>query len=296
MSRQYFGLVDIPEGQIKDYKVEHRVYRTGEPQTLANRRCRLFGQKGGEVVPDKDYTAHLLTYDGGVWMTDLPCEIEQMYDCLTGIEGESVLVGGLGLGVAVHILLRQMNHRFASKVVVVEKSKAVIELVASSLPQDSRLEVVHDDLFKYLRKPGPCFTHAFYDIWQSDGEGTFFHTVLPLLRASTARVVNRPRCWNEDIMRGQLAMNLQSRMMFALQGSIGSDEYRQTVKEMTGHDLNAYPSIEQLATRRTGNRTRTSNIFWNWSVPFFKKVQAGKATADDILFYVRDYGVPTHWR
>jgi hypothetical protein len=72
-------------------------------------------------------------------------------------------------------------------------------------PETGKVVVVNEDLFAYLRDPpAQRFDCAFYDIWQSDGLGTYFDTVRPLLALSKGLVKTRPVCWNESVMAGQL--------------------------------------------------------------------------------------------
>lgn len=149
-------------------------------------------------------------------MSDLPCEHAQTLSGLKGIRGR-VLVGGLGLGLAATVLNKKMSIR---QITVVEKSQEVIDLVWKHVWNGFRnMVVVHSDLFDYLKEyDGPPFNNAFFDIWQSDGEITFFETVCPLYDLTKGKVNNPPRNWNEDIMRGQLYHSLIGRLL-SMKGS-----------------------------------------------------------------------------
>lgn len=202
----------IPEGKIGDWSIEHKVSPPGTVFSTANIRCQMFGgQKSQKISWPHETHWHYLKEGGITWMSDVPCEHAQTLDCLRGVRGR-VLVGGLGLGLACDILARRKS---VTGLTVVELQPEVVQLVSLhfTFPQGGRLTVVNDDLLKFLEAyDGPPFDHAFYDIWQSDGEGTFHQTVVPLLRLSRGKVRRRPVCWNEDVMRGQLVSGLVNRL------------------------------------------------------------------------------------
>jgi len=142
----------------------------------------------------------LMDYQTGRCLTsDLPLEIYQQYLSFSSLRGD-VLVGGLGLGMAPELLLRQKGVR---SVTVVERELGVIELIAPQI--DSRINIVHDDLFSYLKtlKPG-TFNSAFYDIWFVPGEQVWNDHVIPLYRMSRKADIHKLGAWGEYEMRAQL--------------------------------------------------------------------------------------------
>ncbi len=245
--------LDIPEGKQGDYAIEHEIVPAGKGLMLNTMRTMMFGQGPGsrEVVFDKPTRWHHLTEDGARWICDWPVEQRQHDECLKGMKGR-VLVGGLGIGYAATVLYKMA---WIKDVTVVEISQEVIDLVAPHTigmrGANPNTSVVCADLLQFLKDyQGRPFDHAFYDVWRSDGEGTFHETVVPLHQLSRGIVKNRPVCWNEDIMRGQLAWSLTNRLLFM------SLEAREHLK-LPEHPVPLW------------EKDGTDQPWHNWSVPFF---------------------------
>jgi hypothetical protein len=179
--------------------------------------------------------------------------------------------------------------------VVVEKSHDVINLVWPHLLKDepearAKTACLHNDLFEYLQdlksKPHwPYFTHAYYDIWTSDSENTFFKTVCPLITLSDTVIKNRPICWNENVMRGQLWMGLESRAYMAKAHADSAANQSEAHKDM----LSAWPTLEAL-------RKPIDSIWHDWAIPFWNWV--ARVNPDEALLskgikaYITFYGLP----
>lgn len=211
--------LNIPAAKSGGYEIVHETIPAGHDVLLRNMRNLIIGgQKGpSHVVFNKPTTWHYLkSEDHGTWMSDLPIEQRQHDEELRDVKAGTVLVGGLGLGYAATLLASRPRIK---KVVVVEISPDVVSLVgphtAPKAQQKGKLEIVTADLFDYLRGyGGEPFDRAFYDIWQSDGEHTFHKTVVPLRKLSAGKVHGHPVCWNENVMRGQLAWGLRNRLLW----------------------------------------------------------------------------------
>lgn len=272
MTANYLNQVRIPTGKRGSYAIEHFTHPAGEKLDTSNLRTSIIGgQKNEPVVYDNPTTWHRLKYHGGVWMTDLPIEQQQHRNALRDMAGD-VLVGGLGIGLAANWLASRPE---AKSVTVVEISKEVIALVGPYLiDQGKKIKVVNANLLKWLknRSAKTVFDWAFYDIWQSDNESTFFKTVVPLRQLSVPFLDDsRVICWNEDVMRGQLALGLQSRFMCATQGVNGT-----TVKMLAHPDRH--------------------DVWIDWSVPFFLAVEEKLVTEKNlqrvVSIYAGTYGRP----
>ena len=247
ITKPYWPILDIPEGMSGDFSIRHRHYPAETVFSTTNPRSAFLAGHAKESVRFGVPVRYHELYHRlrGTWMTDVPVEQAQANSILNKYEG-TVLVGGLGLGYAA---LRIALLPLVKKVVVIEIAPEVIELVEPYLPAEARkkITVVEDDLLKYLvGNVGTAYDHAFYDIWQSDGEGTFFEIVVPLLRATTC-VFHRPDCWNEDVMRAQLFFSLHSRATKSL--FQGTDDQVIT--------------LDGLCEER-------NSIWWDWSVLFFR--------------------------
>lgn len=79
------------------------------------------------------------------WMVDDPLHWLGMGIYCNEIKGGNVLCVGLGLGLMVHHLVRNPE---VESILVVERSAAVVKLIAPSLPRDSRIDF-HETFFEF---------------------------------------------------------------------------------------------------------------------------------------------------
>jgi len=279
-------VVEIPEGKVGEYMIRH-IFRDAGKVARSNLRTAMFGGQGDKPLEfDRKTQWHELSYDGGVWMTDLPIEQQQHDNELEPVCGR-VVVGGLGVGYAANVLAARSS---VDEVVVVEISKEVVELVGPHVKDPhGKLTIVTADLFDYLKQEAEdddsYFDWGFYDIWQSDGEGTFHETVVPLRKISEGWVDNVV-CWNENVMRGQLCQSLHSRWG-GLQILRNRPEFPEgtdpkVIEGAQGHFEvweRMVGSLDQLCEEE--DKKLSGAIFKNWSVPFWKAVKAGVVTDEN---------------
>lgn len=253
-NRRWPGYLDIPKGESGAWSIIHNTYPAfHEFSTATFRTFFIGGQRRRKVRYDAPTRFHALCEGEGVWMTDWPIEQAQCDTNLKPIVDGRVLVGGLGLGLCATILARRKN---IEHVTVIEKSPDVAKLVAEHLrvPR-GKLTVVVADLFDYLKfkRPLKPYDWAFHDIWQADSLGCLLETVIPLRNATVANgwVAGDSRviCWNEDVMRGQILLGMQTRLQFL--------QAPQVV--MKGLEN---PSVEEMA-EPTGNK------WWDMYCPFW---------------------------
>lgn len=290
---QYAGVLDIPEQRVctedgRSWEIRHHTTKAGESLPLATARTLIFGNpEQGSVTFERPVRWHHLLEDGNKWMTDYPIEQAQHDRELMPMRTGRVLVGGLGLGYAAFLLARRPGIR---EVVVVEKEAAVIHLVEDALRRRlgaarAKLTIIHDDLFQFLkdlRRGGArCpFGWAFYDIWTSDGEGTFFDTVLPLLDLSRGLVRRRPVNWNETVMRGQLGMALSTRLLML----DNKQSWLPGGATITINDL-----CEFVPDTQPGHE------FVNWRVPFFRWARRNPRRSHEARYFQAYAGLYGDW-
>lgn len=259
------GIVQIPEGQSGDHLIEHFTRPAGPVERSNLRTAFIGGQADKPVFFDRETTWHRLSYSGGVWMTDLPIEQQQHDNELKGVTHGSVLIGGLGVGYAVNILAARPDIK---RIVVVELSQDVINLVGDHIKDpEGKVEIVQADLMDFVKVNTESFDFAFYDIWQSDAEETFFNVVLPLRMHSwlfidhswmrQQGIDDQIICWNENVMRGQLLNSLRGAWMMARLPQPESSKLKK---------FNM--SLERCAEPMKG----MGEEFWNWRCPFFKEL------------------------
>lgn len=260
--------LSIPAKRSGSFRIVKKKFRPGTTMETSNARTALIGgQVGGKVTFPVETVRHYLESDeDGLWMSDLPIEIAQHRREVERFGGR-VLIGGLGLGLAVRLLCEREDppplvpNGPVDHIVVVEKSEDVINLVGKHVAHP-KVEIVHEDLFTYLKEnTTPYFDFAFYDIWKSDGEHTFHSTVVPLRRNSRC-VVNRYDrvvCWNEDVMRGQLYMKLRSTVPLLKNPTMMPEKLRFTVDDVL----------------------QTGGLYTDWWMPFFREWDRLKDLPDE---------------
>lgn len=270
----YFTALRIPEHKIGKWKIKHEVRKAGMEMTVYSMRDALFqGRKASCTILGEDVIEHNLYEGGQRWMSDSPQETVQMDECVKPCKGK-VLVGGLGLGYTVIALQRKRT--LVKKIVVVEKSKAVIDLVWPHLPKE-RVQMVHGDLFKYLResKKKRRFDWAIYDIWAPTGERVLTSHIRPL-RSLSQDVVpdNHITCWGEETMLGQVRFNLRTAIM-----TFGQGPPLDTLSQM--------PEKQFIEMRKF---TETQWPFFNW----LRKTRVSKEDATALINHYC-YAFPRPW-
>lgn len=276
--RSWLSPLDILAAQEGEYSIVHETIPAGSSVPFCTWRNKILGgQKGpNALVYDTATRWHKLKGPTGTWMTDLPVEQRQMEECLKGLKGR-ILVGGLGLGLAAHIL----NQRKAvTHVDVVELAPEVIKLVGPWI--NSRwqpkgkdrgwlVNIIQGELLTYLKNyQGRPYDYAFFDIWQNDNEQTFFTTVVPLYQASEGKVKHPPINWNEDVMRGQLLFSIQNRLLFL------SEEAQQKL-----------PDAKRFLEQPPWEPGET--IWQQWAVPFFKWWREAKPSQEQTQYMAKLY-------
>jgi hypothetical protein len=208
LCEQYKPAMSIPEGSKGKYKIEHQTFPANKPIPVTNLRTSIFqGVPAMNVCFNKPVTYHFLKQkDGSVLMSDIP---QEQFDFQTPLHecGGKVLVGGLGLGYVAKKLDSNPN---VKEVTVIEKDKNIIDLVFPHLGT-TKVKVVHDDIFKFLKKDKNKYDCAIFDIWYQDSESSLYKYVVPLRKLARGKVPeDKTFSWKEDVMRGQLNMNLQT--------------------------------------------------------------------------------------
>lgn len=92
---------------------------------------------------------------GNIWMVDDPLHWFGMKATVDDIasdmnRGQVLYCAGLGLGLMVHHL--RPVHEWFDRIVVVERTEDVIELIKPTLPEIPNLEIVHADWWQYVHE------------------------------------------------------------------------------------------------------------------------------------------------
>lgn len=282
----YENVLSIPEGTSGAFSIKHHIAPAGKKfSTTTFRTAMHAGHKNKSIVFDHDTRWHYLLEDGATWMADLPIEQMQHDATLTGYHGR-VLVGGLGLGYAVKVLSAKPR---VKSIVIVEQSKDVISLVYPHVATP-KTAIIHEDLHAYLASHPTAkhyaFDWGFYDIWQADGEGTFHEVVMPLRSASRGKV-QHVRCWNEDVMRGQLLYGLHSRLLW-MDGKL-AEFFGPRTSDPTS---NLYiPTLDQLADGLGRDNQPEHSVWVQWSRPYWRWYRRTRPDFQTALYMASDYAM-----
>jgi hypothetical protein len=120
---------------------------------------------GGRGTGPGDY--HMLTRkeeDGSdtIVMSDTNAEMGDFLNDMREAEGH-VLVGGLGMGLAIKAMLLTKK---VKSITVVELSQDLIDLVGGHY-RDIRVRIVQGDIFKYVPPKNFKYDWAWFDIWDT---------------------------------------------------------------------------------------------------------------------------------
>jgi hypothetical protein len=202
----YASPISLPEASAGKVSVWHRVVKDETP-VIGVRQAYLRGVRPVKAMLKEPLRVHVLEEAGhGIWMTDLPEELNQIHEMLHCERPRgSILVGGLGLGILAALLVRRPESK---SVTVVERSAGVIKLCRAP-----GYEVVCDDISRYLQSTKRAADHYLLDTWSGTNEGAWWDEVLPLRRAIRQRFGAKPKihCWAEDQMWGQVKQSLLCR-------------------------------------------------------------------------------------
>ncbi len=151
----------LKDGRAGDFELSH--YEIGQNDWYA----KLHGIPSGKFVR--------LMHRGEVVMSNTEMEKRTNSDFVINAHG-NVLIGGLGIGL---IILAIQDKEEVKQITVVEKNKEVIELVGGQLPLNSKVHIVHDDVFEY--KPLFKYNTIYMDIWNYINSDVYQREMKPLI-------------------------------------------------------------------------------------------------------------------
>ena len=154
--------VNVPDGKSGPWEV-YTFEVSKEAADFGMIRAAFSTSDRGRYVPAGSYKG--LKRSGMVVMSNTPNEIRDSHPFLKNAKG-SVLINGLGLGIVLDLILNKVNEDnkpAVTKVIVVELSEDVINLVGPTFSSDPRVTIVHHDALTY--KPTGHFDAVWNDIW-----------------------------------------------------------------------------------------------------------------------------------
>lgn len=196
----YASPINLPERTIGKFSIRHRIVE-GQTPVVGARQAYTRGTTPLMAKLKEPLRVHELHEEGhGLWMTDLPEELNQIEEMLYHVKPQGrVLVGGLGLGI---VAKRLTEIKGVTDITVVERAAEVIELCHTP-----GYRIVHGDILTFIQEPNRIpYDYCLLDTWGGTNETTWWNKVLPLRRAIRQRWGRKPviHCWAEDIMWGQV--------------------------------------------------------------------------------------------
>ena len=186
MHKFYFNDPDTtvltsPSGR---YQIIKKV-ATKEDVRLVRMRSLMGGNTEYAGFKAGTYTVLKDTKRGDIVMSDTNMEISTNSQFMRNANGR-VLIGGFGLGVTLMYL--QEHNTKVEEIIVVEKSKEIIDWVVPMLPIDKDLvRVIHGDIFEYT--PEGKYDTIWFDIWNATSPDN--HPEMKKLHRKFARRLNR---------------------------------------------------------------------------------------------------------
>jgi len=198
--------INLPERQVGKMQIRHRIMQAGERVNIIGaRQAIMCGRRPVFAELVEQLTVHeLVETDRGVWMTDLPEELNQIAEMVHTVRPRGrVLIGGLGLGISAAVVSALSS---VSVVHVVEHSQDVVDLCRAS-----GYGVIVADIQQYLETTAEHYDCFLLDTWTGTNESTWWEEVMPQRRVIRSRWGIKPviYAWAEDIMIGQLMRTLQ---------------------------------------------------------------------------------------
>lgn len=159
---------NIPELQYRNARIIHIVYEKGYYR-MEGVYDYVFFQVLKPIVVTLLQIKNRKRKKWETWMVDDPLHWYGMKEFSERCRSGNVLVGGLGLGLIVHHLVKRND---ITEITVVEKNKSVIGLVRPLLPKDKRIKIIYGDYYKQIRKfhkEGREFNNIIVDLWVGKG-------------------------------------------------------------------------------------------------------------------------------
>jgi spermidine synthase len=201
----------VPEGAKGCARVEHITVNAEGGRTASY----VYGEFKNPS-PAGTYARLRVTDDAGktpIMMSDFLYERVTCEEVVRRAHGD-VLIAGLGLGMILHPILQKHEVR---SVTVVEKYQDVVDLISPTLPDNPRLTVITDDIFRWQPPDGRHYDVIWFDIWP-DIEARRLREMRELHRRyRTYLNHSNPECWMESWHRRETLEGMRREKAAAIQ-------------------------------------------------------------------------------
>lgn len=141
-----------------------------------------------------------LLHDGECVMSDTEMEKRTNLDFCIKAHGD-IIIGGLGIGM---IIMAIQDEPEVKSITVIEKNQEVIDLVASQLKFNDKVNIICADVFEWKPEHGVKYDMAYMDIWNWVNEDVYKKEMQPLkrkyarfLRSKNENLNRFNECWAE---------------------------------------------------------------------------------------------------
>lgn len=119
-----------------------------------------------------------LLHNGECVMSDTNMEKRTNSDFCINAHGD-VIIGGLGIGM---IIMAIQDKPEVNSITVIEKNQEVIDIVASQLDLNDKVNIICADVFEWKPERGVKYDVAYMDIWSWINEDVYKNEMQPLKR------------------------------------------------------------------------------------------------------------------
>ena len=184
--------VNVPDGKSGVWEVS--TFSVGEDE-IKIYNIRAIFQPGNRTM--KAGTYKKLTRNGNIIMSNTPSEISDHTSFIfKAKKSESILINGLGLGVALTEILKS---KFIKDITVIEKSKDVIALSRDTFSKDTRVEIIHADAFEWKPPKNKKYDAIWHDIWDDICVDNL--TEMTKLHRKYGKRTKWQRSWNKELCK-----------------------------------------------------------------------------------------------
>lgn len=177
---------------LEKFEIDKNNYRAMMQGIPIGKYIKLINNKTNEVI-----------------MSDTPYEKNSNINFCRNAHG-NVLIGGLGIGM---IVLAIQDKEDVNSIVIVEKSKDVIDLVATQLPLNHKVKIIQADVFEWTPPKNTLYNCIYMDIWNYLNSDIYDKYMLPLYEKYEKYLLNEDEdpnvfmdCWGEDEIKRHLGI------------------------------------------------------------------------------------------
>ena len=150
--------VNIPAGVSGDFEIAHYTKDTTDNKWPMYLYHKNEAYDNYTVLLKKGCTAPI--------MQDSEAEYNEHQWLWDNAKGD-VLIGGLGIGMTHHVLIKNPN---VTSITIIEKYQDVIDLVWDNCLKDERFNLIHADINTWKIPADSHWDIGWFDTWISDGD------------------------------------------------------------------------------------------------------------------------------